>query len=445
MRIGLLAALLAAVALGLVSTSGSPGAAAQDGAPPPGCAAATGRPGADQAALTVYPDVPLYAEQFGEARVAGPLLAFRTRVTKLPGARKGDRVLVKVADGAQCGFIQASKILDGPALKVSDIDPDEKVQAGLFGYVRNHWTIKAMLRSNPKLDTTAHEATLFDAPGGEGKPYKSTRVFGLFNIFKVDKRGSDPEDWWYFVGGKKVADDKVLSGWVRGGNLFLWGSGVAVYSSSVNKNAPFDVYTDIQMLQKGDKAGLLATRSGLEPPGGRDIAKFPILDQIFKNANVDRKAGTPPIAYEIGFFGEGCGRADDCDQSAKINDQLSKIGEIVRSAEQIDVMFVIDNSASMEQYFAPIARAVSRWAKETSTKLQSSGKKLGRIRFGASVYGDYKSTKQPAIDNMDFRLIAQLDGDTYKLERALTGVGPTFPDVIGDQPEAGYAALVRAA
>ena len=174
MRIGLLAALLAAVALGLVSTSGSPGAAAQDGAPPPGCAAATGRPGADQAALTVYPDVPLYAEQFGEARVAGPLLAFRTRVTKLPGARKGDRVLVKVADGAQCGFIQASKILDGPALKVSDIDPDEKVQAGLFGYVRNHWTIKAMLRSNPKLDTTAHEATLFDAPGGEGKPYKST-------------------------------------------------------------------------------------------------------------------------------------------------------------------------------------------------------------------------------------------------------------------------------
>jgi hypothetical protein len=443
MRVGRLAAMLAAVALGLGSTWGSSGAAAQDGVQPPECASAAGR--SSDAALTIYPEVPLYAEQFGEARVPGPQLAFRTRLTRLPGPRKGDRVLVKVPDGTQCGYVQASKIHDGPPLKVSDIDPDEKVQAGLFGYVRNHWTIKAMLRSNPKLDTTAHEATLFDAPGGEGKPYKSTRVFSLFNIFKVDKRGSDPEDWWYFVGGKKVADSNVLSGWVRGGNLFLWGSGVAVYSSATNKGASFDVYTDIQMLQKGDKGGLLATRSGLEPPGSRDIAKFPVLDQIFKNAAVDRKAGTPPIAYEIGFFGEGCGRADDCDQSAKINDQLSKIGEIVRSAEQIDVMFVIDNTASMDRYFSPIARAVSRWAKETSGKLQTSGRKIGRIRFGASVYGDYRDRNRPSIADMDFRLVAQLDGDTFKLERALTGVGPTFADAIGDQPEAGYAALVRAA
>jgi hypothetical protein len=431
MRLGLSAAILAAALLGVESREAS----AQAG-PPAECSTASGK-GAGEAALTVYPDVPLYADQFGEERVAGAALPFRTRVNIVPGPRRGERVLV-TADGGQCGYVQSSKILSGQPLKVIDIDPDEQVRVGIFGVVRNNWTIKAMLRSNPKIDKTAHEAQLFDAPGGEGRPFRSSRVFSLFNVFKIEKGGSaDHDEWWYFVGGKKAADNKVLSGWVRGGNLFLWGSGVAVYSAA-DKGAPFDVYADVQTLQKGGKEGLIATRSGLEPPEERDIAKFPILDQIFKDANRDRKAGTPPIAYEIGFFGEGCGRTNDCEESAKINDQLSKIGEIVRSAGQIDVMFVIDNTESMTQYFAPIARAVSRWARETSAKQR------GRVRFGASIYGDYRDRQRPSIDNMDFRLIAQFDADTSKLERALTSVVSPFTDPIGDQPEAGYAALVRA-
>jgi hypothetical protein len=433
MRLGLLAAVLAAALLGVGC-----GEAGAQGSAPAECSTASAK-GQGEAALTVYPDVPLYADQFGEERVAGAALLFRTRVNMVPGPRRGERVLVTVPEGGQCGYVQSSKLLSGQPLKVIDVDPDEQVRVGIFGFVKNNWTIKAMLRSNPKIDKTAHEAQLFDAPGGEGRPFRSSRVFSLFNVFKIEKGGStDHDDWWYFVGGQRVADNKVLSGWVRGGNLFLWGSGVAVYSAA-DKGAPFDVYTDVQMLQKGGKEGVIATRSALEPPPDRDIAKFPILDQIFKDANRDRKAGTPPIAYEIGFFGEGCGRSNDCDQSAKINDQLSKLGEIVRTAGQIDIMFVIDNTQSMDQYFAPIARAVSRWARETSAK------RGGRIRFGASIYGDYKSARSPSIDNMDFRIIAQLDPDTGKLERALTGVGATFPDAIGDQPEAGYAALLRTA
>ena len=102
-------------------------------------------------------------------------------------------------------------------------------------------------------------------------------------------------------------------------------------------------------------------------------------------------------------------------------------------------MFAIDNTESMTQYFAPIARAVSRWAKEASTKHQ------GRIRFGAAIYGDYRDRQRPSKENMDYRLIAQLDSDATKLERALTAVKTPFTDLLSDQPEAGYAALVRAA
>jgi hypothetical protein len=165
--------------------------------------------------------------------------------------------------------------------------------------------------SNPKLDATTGETQLFDAP--LGKPFRSSRVFTLFNVFKVDRRNStDPDDWWYFVGGKMVADDKVL---------FLWGSGVAVYPVA-DKSAPFDVYTDVETLRKQAKEGLLATRSGLEPPDDRDIAKFPILDQIFRNANVDRKRGVPPIAYEIGFFGDCF--APGCYASSEIAEKLAR-------------------------------------------------------------------------------------------------------------------------
>jgi hypothetical protein len=435
MRIGVLAAVLAAALLG-------GGEAWAQGVAPPECSTTS----AEGAALTVYPDLPLYTAQFGEEKVPGAALPFRTRVNILPGPRRGERVLVKVTDGSQCGYVQSSKILSGAPLKVIDIDADEQVRVSIFGVVRNNWTIKAMLRSNPKLDKIAHEAQLFQEPGGE-IPFRASRVFSLFNVFKVEKRGSDPDDWWYFVGGKKVADDKVLSGWVRGGNLFLWGSGVAVYSAG-DKSAPFDVFTDVETLKKGAKEGLLATRSNLEPPDDRDIAKFPILDQIFRNANADRKSGVPPIAYEIGFFGEGCLRAKGCEGatesekfgSAQIGDHLSKIGEIVRTVGQIDVMFVIDNTESMTQYFAPIARAVSRWAKATSAKQR------GRVRFGAVVYGDYRDRHRPSKENMDYRLVAQLDPDTAKLERALMSASAaTFSDAIGDQPEAGYAALVRAA
>ena len=432
MRIGVLAAMLAAALL-----AGGGGEARAQGSPKE-CNSAPGRSSSESAALTVYPDVPLYVDQFGEEKVAGASLPFRTRVSILPGPRRGERVLVKVTGGTPCGYVQSSKILSGPPLKVIDIDADEQVRVSIFGVVRNNWTIKAMLRSNPKLDKTAHEAQLFQEPGGE-TPYRASRVFSLFNVFKVEKRGTDPEDWWYFVGGKKVADDKVLSGWVRGGNLFLWGSGVAVYSAT-DKGAPFEVYTDVETLKKSAKEGLLATRSNLEPPEDRDIAKFPILDQIFRNANADRRSGAPPIAYEIGFFGKGCAGGDDCDKSGKIGDDLAKIGEITRTVGQINVMFVIDNTESMTQYFAPIARAVSRWAKATSAKQR------GRVRFGAVIYGDYRDRQRPSKENMDYRLIAQLDTDTSKLERALMGASAaTFSDMIGDQPEAGYAALVRAA
>ena len=184
----------------------------------------------------------------------GAPLPFRTRVSILPGPRRGERVLVKVADGTQCGYVQSAKILSGQPLKVSDIDADEQVRVSIFGVVRNNWTIKAMLRSNPKHDTKTDGAQLVDAPGAEGRPFRGSRVFNLFNVFKVEKKGSDPDDWWYFVGGKKVADDKMLSGWVRGGNLFLWGSGMAIYPTA-DKRAPFDIYTDVRDAQVACQGG----------------------------------------------------------------------------------------------------------------------------------------------------------------------------------------------
>lgn len=426
MRFALRAALLAAALLGFAS----PHAQAQGDVSPAECAAA-----AVGTALTVYPDVPLYSAVSGMETVGAPL-RFRTRVAILPGPRKGVRIPVREADGARCGYVDGTKILSGQPLNVIDIDPDQQVRVSIFGVVRDKRHVRAMLRSNPKLDATAHEAQLFDAPGG--RPFKRSRVFGLFNVFKVEKIGTDPDDWWYFIGGRKVTDATAVSGWVQGGNLFLWRGNLAAYSVPDN-TAPFDIYTDIQSLMQGSKAGLIATRADLEPPADRDIFKFPILDQIFKD-EAARKAGAPPIAYEIGFFGQGCGAAGECADAVKISDQLSKIGEIVRSSGQIDVVLVVENTEGMTKYLVPIARAVSGWARETSAKRQE-----GRVRFGAAIYGDYRDPRRPAIDNMDFRMIATLDLDASKLERALTGVGTPFGDAVGDRPGAGYAALVRAA
>lgn len=393
--------------------------------------------------ITKLPNTVLFSNEFGEGKT-GYIAKWKTRV-EIYGNKDKPRVLVRIKDEPdKCGYMDQANLLIAPqAWTVVKLFPDQKMQLN-SGHIENTWRIKALLRSNPAVSDIEDPqmAMLFKSPDGD--PHEASQVFGLFNIFDVDRRGSSKwTDWWYFIGGKQVMNTSTLSGWIRGENLFLWRSSIAVYYGA--PGAPFDVYPDQQTLSSSNRNFRIGYRSDAKLPKYHDIPKFPVLRQIFTGEK-DLENGLPPAAYEIGFLGRAC-QGDQCLSSEQVSSRIGDLGRFIREANNLDVLFLIDNTESMDRYFLPIASAIGEWAEEVNRRRRRENAE-GQIRFAAAIFGDYNDYTAPAIYDMDFEFLVDFSNSAVghfaeNLQRALTSP-PEYKDALEDLPEAGYAALIRA-
>ena len=394
--------------------------------------------------FVIYSKPDLYIAANDDRRIdsrASKLLEMHTRGIVV--SESSDRYLFRsrtklLNDDFICGWISREDVLP------FDIEP-QKVEAGILwedpqtGIVEeldNPLAIKAMLKSNPEIENSdAKLVKIYDRPTITSPSRTSASVFGIYFIYA--QRGP-AHDLWYWIAGEEPKEKTKYAGWVPGSHIMEWESQLSLYFNE--KSNSTEIFVDTPSLLKGKKDAVLGQRpkgykerstgpaDANRKNAGSNIARFPILREEVGVAP-SRRGQT---LYKVGFFGD----SSEVEESS----ERSRIQEAVKN---VDILFVLDNTLSMTEYFPYVVNGVRK-----STEIIKSFNdeyQIG-VRYGAAVYGDYRDN-EASIDNMDFQILSRLGspGYTDHLGRltAIAEEGDYFRDALGDKPEAGLAGIVR--
>ncbi|MEO1449279.1 MAG: type VI secretion system protein TssR domain-containing protein, partial [Bacteroidota bacterium] len=233
----------------------------------------------------------------------------------------------------------------------------------------------------------SNEVKFFKDPGLKVPSTRSSGLFSVFFIYKVNNSGKVPS---VLLGRSERARNgprirNVIEGWVPINRIVQWDHRVALEPNWESKaaaerqgaNKPVKFFKDRASAGTYRAGGTPGTSSVLwnaDPFNKRNLGewrRFPVLDntgstvKVGLMGDINSKHGTmlPTVM-------------------AKIQDRH---GTAKAGLRNIDIVFVVDGTSSMGPYFPPIAKAIQNSINGLSTKDISPNK----IRFGAVVYRDY--------------------------------------------------------
>lgn len=434
------------------------------------CAADTSRID-NEDSISLVPEPALYTSAFSDtqidASVSGVIdMQERFRTVSVEGRRVLVKTWKNIYQGrAVCGWIDSDDILIGKEpLKVSQSERESihktllyESTSGETVQIDNPLPLKALLRSNPEFDKgNAQSVNIYTRPDLGAEVRKQASVFGIYLIYKerhfetekkIDFSQSslgqpvnvrDFKKTWYFIAGEDPMYKTPFSGWVADHNVLLWESQLSVYFNEQPDGS--EIYIDKESAMRGDYGRVLAKRPQEYAPRTKtNIARFPVLLE---------EASSPDALqsiYRVGFFGNSCAAGQECGSAEQGLENISKMGDLQQRVRNVDILFVLDNTLSMTQYFPYVVRAI----RNTAEKIQAINEEEQfdvEVKYAAAIYGDYLD-ETASIDNVQFEILANLGAPNYTshLDR-LTEVAEAnsyYKDRLADMPEAGLAGIVR--
>lgn len=359
-------------------------------------------------------------------------------------AKTGSRILIRTQkkilnDDFLCGWIDEKSVLPKnikPVTVGTPIDFTDPV-TGVTKEIKNPLPMKALLRSNPEFESSdATLVSIYEKPSITSPKRTEASVFGIYLIYKQELL---EDGLWYWIAGEDPWLPTRYSGWVPDHHVLLWESQLSVYFNDQKQDT--EIHFSFDSAATSDTSGVLARRpedfferSVGEPVSVSDknidtnIARFPIL---LEEATSDE---TGQSIYRIGFFGD-----------SQVVEEASQRGRIQQNVRKIDMLFVLDNTLSMTEYFPHVVQAV-RNATDTIAQINASEGYDVEVKYAAAVYGDYQNSAA-SVDDAQFQVLARLasPGYTEHLGR-LTAVAEDvdyYRDEQNDMPEAGLAGVVR--
>lgn len=296
----------------------------------------------------------------------------------------------------------------------------------------NPLPLKAVLRSNPESDTAnATLVKIYDKPTLSSRARTEAKVFGVYYIYS--ERLLD-EGIWYWIAGNEPNTQTRFAGWVPESHVVLWGSQLSLYFNE--KAESTGIYLDARMARRDDKSAIISRRPAgfvertIGPPRGsaNNIAKFPIIDTY----ESDRRGET---IYQVAYFGD--------DKGVERSSDRAKIGQSIKN---IDILFLLDNTKSMTEYFPYVVEGVKNSTRLIARANRENGFTV-KVKYAAAVYGDYRGSAN-SVENLEFDIVANLGADGYtehlrKLERLAASGQPYGDQTYRDLPEGGLAGIVR--
>ena len=112
-----------------------------------------------------------------------------------------------------------------------------------------------------------------------------------------------------------------------------------------------------------------------------DFVKFPVLFDMRQRDQMTPKFQAPQL--EVAFIGKFC----DGSSGQMCSSEDNQYSQALSNLRAADVVFLIDGSKSMSEYFGIVAENLTNFTEDY----------IGNpdYRFGVAMYGDFKSRQKP--------------------------------------------------
>jgi hypothetical protein len=223
-----------------------------------------------------------------------------------------------------------------------------------------------------------------------------------------------------------------LAGWIEKAAFAPWNTAELIDFADQSGRPPVKVFQDHHcalMYGMNGESTSVCPDLGEEPMGQRrkeTLFILPVYDS--RQGNV--------TTYQAGFVRVAGGQARGVVPSSTSTPPTRKF-----SAASLDVVFVIDSTGSMSDFFRPTADAVSDFAKHLQVQF-GDGEIKNKVRFGLLYYRDRKMNQDCDIEYLTKWPVHLESGNFEKLATSLRGESRA-PCGSDDVAEAVHDGLVR--
>ena len=270
---------------------------------------------------------------------------------------------------------------------------------------------------------TMRDIPIFATAASE-EPFGSVDIFSVNRVFDAKQTN----------GGMLrvlIGEADVPRGWTDLDNGHIWYSTLTTY---FKKNGNKPVYLQKILDASSNQENQVLAK---KPPAQSfnvkdDFVKFPVLFDMRQRDQMTPKRQAPQL--EVAFIGKFCDGSSGQMCSSEDN-QYSKALSNLRAA---DVVFLIDGSKSMSEYFGIVAENLTNFTEDY----------IGNpdYRFGVAMYGDFKSRQKTRIgDPIDYEIVMDLEPNYAGNFDPITNTELLIFDALKDKAEAANAAVFEAA
>ena len=245
----------------------------------------------------------------------------------------------------------------------------------------------------------------------------------IYSVFRVYDIAQNEKGVFYLLGN----GPQNMLGWVQKNSGTIWYTNLATFFSEKSNG---EVYSDQPWLKDAIQIAERPENLSEMFAAKHDFSKYPVLFDR-RVDEVNRSKEWEPY-LEIGFIGRLCEKGLLCVDGGKAS------SEAASAISKADVMFVIDATNSMREYFGLVSKAIRKVVIDDKAGTPD-------YRFGLAMYGDFlRKDKQKLLDPIQFRTEIPLRplrrGNEFD---QLTNAKLYINDPSGGYPEAPYAALAR--
>ena len=351
---------------------------------------------------------------------------------------KSDLASVSQPDAtiAPCGKIEALKVKDFCSIAKSmtglSTTTERLIQGCNLNGVKDTQIDTKFITDNTtsrRVNSTSNSALTMKkipifATENSDEPFRSVDVFSVSKVF--DAKPTNQGSLRVLIG-----DDDGPSGWTDLDNGHIWYSTLTTY---FNANGTKSVYLQkIVSNASGTTNPLLAAK----PPSQNfmveeDFVKFPVLFDMREREAITPKYQAPQL--EVAFIGKFC----DGESGEMCSGDENKYSQAIGDLRAADVVFLIDGSKSMSEYFGLVAESLTNFTEEY----------IGNpdYRFGVAMYGDFKApTKTSLGDPIDYQVILDLQPNYLGNFSSVENADLLIFDALKDKSEAAHAAVYETA
>lgn len=246
---------------------------------------------------------------------------------------------------------------------------------------------KALLAANLEAKSTNNLGSSYSNPETKSNPQPIMTTMDFYYVMK-----KDPATGLKLISNQLLLDENAKSelyGWVADNSFVPWNqrsclepnwrpSDVSYFNSPDGK--PYPVYPDVAMKE----APATTYRYGVANPADKmnstkfrmlpTRARFPILDLTEAEKNYKN-------VYKCTTFG-GAGLSVINDDDTKKDKAYEKLQQSIEKIRNINIIFVIDGTRSMERYFPSVKEAIK-------SGIQYFDPNRFNMRVGVVIYRDY--------------------------------------------------------